>query len=402
MATEAEAVYPSLSRGELERRHQAVWKAMQERGLDALVLYGDSSGVFANFANVTYLTNYRDRLFSYVIVIPEREPMLLISNPLYLPTAYAMAQVESIDHVTWDPGGRIADVLKGLGVGSGRIGLVGTAGIQKSSLPYEHMRAMEQALSGATWEEATDILQTVRRIKSAEEIEYLRRGAEFTDATVAAVEAEARVGMTDHDIATIIARTGLERGGDPRTLFVGSTPIADPQIRFPLQFPSHRQTRPGDIVLVELSTEYMGYSGQIHRAFLVETEPPQVFDELFRVTKEVYEAVLGVLGPGATDDDLRNAAGPIIREAGMWTTDALLHGWGLGLEPPRLDVLDVTTIERPQESIVFEPGMTMVLQPHVLSPDKNRGLQLGSLVVITDNGVEALQKHRMEWLPISA
>lgn len=398
----SEAIYPSMSKAEFGRRHQAVWSEMSDRGLDALVVYGDSSGVYANFANVTYLTGYRDRILSYVIVTPEVEPMLFISNPLYLPTAYAMAQVESVDHVTWDPGGRIAEVLGELGVGSGRVGLVGTKGIQKSTLPYEHMRGMEAALPGVAWEDASDILQSVRLIKSAEEIACLRKGAAFTDATVAAVEAEARVGMTDNDIATIIARAGMEKGGEPRTLFLGSTPMDDPQIMFPLQFPSQRVTRSGDILLVELSTEYQGYSGQIHRAFLVDTEPTDEFQALFEVTRETYDRVLAAMGPGKTDEDVRAAAGPPIREAGMWTTDALMHGWGLSLEPPRLDVTDVTTIERPQEPIVFEPGMTMVLQPHILTADRSRGLQLGSLVVITEDGAEALQKHPMEWLHIAA
>jgi Xaa-Pro aminopeptidase len=77
-----------------------------------------------------------------------------------------------------------------------------------------------------------------------------------------------------------------------------------------------------------------------------------------------------------------------------------VHGWGLSIEPPRLDLPEIALIKRPQEPIVFKPGMCMVVQPHVLTADKRRGLQIGSLVVITETGAEALQKYPMEFVEI--
>lgn len=397
-----EMIYPSLSDEEFNRRYEAVWERMEARGLDVLLVYGDSSGVFANFANCTYLTGYQDRLFSYAVMPRGEEPMLFISNPLYLPTAYAMARVSSVDHATWDPGGRIAEALKGLGLSTGRAGLVGTAGIQKSTMPYEHMQTLTSDLPGVSWEDATDILQEVRRIKSAEEVECLRKGARMTDATLVALKADGRAGMADCELAGIIAHAGLAHGGDQRTLFVGSTSMAEPDLLFPRQTPSQRVTRSGDVFLTELSTEYAGYSGQVHRPFVIDGDPTPEYEQIFEVARATYEAVLAALGPGRTDEDVRRAAGPVVKEAGMWTMDATLHGWGLALEPPRLDVPEVTTIQRPQEPTVFEPGMAVVLQPHILSADRRRGLQVGSLVVITDDGAEALQQYPLEFGRISA
>jgi Xaa-Pro aminopeptidase len=105
------------------------------------------------------------------------------------------------------------------------------------------------------------------------------------------------------------------------------------------------------------------------------------------------------MGPGKTDEDVRRAALPI-KEKGFWTFDALVHGWGLSIEPPRLDLLEIALIKRPQEPIVFKPGMCMVVQPHVLTADKRRGLQLGSLVLITETGAEALQTYPMKFVEI--
>lgn len=394
-----DTVYPAASAAEYERRYRAVWERMAEHELVALVVYGGPAASAAA-ASCAYVTGYRDGLFCYAVVPRDREPLLLISNPLYLPTARAMSHVRSIDHLTWNPGARLAEVLREIDAGSGRIGVVGSAGIQRLTMPYEHRHAVAAELPDATWTDATELLQDIRRIKSPEELDLLRKGAALTDATVAALAAQARPGMTDSELAGIVARTGLTGGGDQRTLFIGSIPMADPDIVFPRQEPSVRTIRSGDIVLTELSTAYAGYAGQIHRALVVDADPTPAYQAIFDVAREVCDRALDALGPGATDEDLRQAVGPVLEAAGMWTMDTLLHGWGLSLEPPRLDVPGVATIQRPQQPTRFEPGMTVVLQPHVLSPDRRRGLQLGSLVAITDDGAEALQRYPMDFIRI--
>jgi Xaa-Pro dipeptidase len=401
-STEAlDTVYPAVSAGEYERRYRAVWAGMAERDLAALVVYSGPAPS-AGAASCAYLTGYRDGLFCYAVVPRDGEPLLLISNPLYLPTAQAMAHVRSIDHLTWNPGVRLAECLREVGAGSGRIGVVGSAGIQRLTMPYEHRLAAAAELPDATWTDATDLLQEIRRIKSPTELDLLRRGAELTDATVAALAEQARVGMTDSELAGIVAQTGLAGGGDQRTLFIGSTPMDDPAIVFPRQEPSLRTIRAGDVVLTELSTAYAGYAGQIHRALVVDADPTPEYRAIFDVAHEVCQRSIDALRPGATDEDVRQAVGPVIEGAGMWTMDTLLHGWGLSLEPPRLDVPGVATIQRPQQPVTFEPGMTVVLQPHVLSPDRRRGLQLGSLVAITDDGAEALQRYPMDIIRIAS
>jgi Xaa-Pro dipeptidase len=392
-------IFPSFSAKEYKRRHQAVWAEMEKRKLDCLVIYGDSGSHSGNQANIFYLTGYRDPLFSYVLVPLGQEPILIMSNELYLPHAKTMAVVGNVDWVTWNPPERIAAELKRLKLDRARLGLVGLRGIQKSTLPHEHIEGLRSALPNATWEDATEILQQIRRIKSKEEIERLRKGAELTDATVVALQQEAKEGMTELQLAGIIAKTCYGLNGDQRVCFIGATSMNDPQIIFPRQEPSHRKLQKGDVVLTELSSSYSGYAGQIHRPLVVSSQPTQAYQEIFGVAKETYERVLSAIGPGKTDADVRRAAAPI-KEKGLWTFDALVHGWGLSIEPPRLDLLEIALIKRPQEPIVFEPGMCMVVQPHVLTADKRRGLQLGSLVVITETGAEALQKYPMRFVEI--
>lgn len=395
--TPAEPLFASVSREEYRRRYKLLWREMDEAGFDALLVYGDSASNGGNLANVFYLTGYKDPLFSYVLLRPGQEPALLISNPLYLPHARLMAAVESVEALGWDPGKHLVDALTVAGVASGRIGLAGVRGIQQSSLPHEHMRRMTAELPRATWLDGTALVQSARRLKSAEEVRLLRRGAELTDATVEALYRDGCAGMSECQLAGLVYGAAFGGGGEQRLTFIGSTRMDRPDLVFPRQSPAQRRIGAGDVVLTELSTGYGGYAGQIHRALVVGEPSPQ-YRELFDVAREVYDRSLEALGPGRTDEDLRRAAAPVIERSGVWTMDALVHGWGLTIEPPRLDVTARATIQRPQEPTVFAPGMVLVLQPHVLSQDRRRGLQLGSLVVITENGAEALQKYPMEWV----
>lgn len=398
MAFRQDPRFPGPSVAEMERRCRRVWEAMEQAGLDGLLVYGDSGAQGANCANVLYLAGYQDPLFAYVLVAKGREPVLFISNELYLPHARAMARVDQVDWLSWNPADRLARAVEEHGLAEGRIGLVGSRGIQRSSLPHEHVRGLMERLPRVRWQDATELLQKLRRVKSPEELELLRQGARITDATVAALASHTRPGMTECQLAGLVHRAAWEHGGEPRLTFLGSTSMEDPDLVFPRQQPSLRQLKRGDIVLTELSASYGGYPGQIHRPVAVGGAPTAQYRALFELAVETFQAVVESLQPGGTDEDVRRAARQVLAGRGVWTMDALVHGWGLSLEPPRLDVPELATIRRPQEPIVFEPGMVLVVQPHLLSADRRRGLQVGSAVAVTEAGPQVLQQYPMEFV----
>jgi Xaa-Pro aminopeptidase len=111
-------------------------------------------------------------------------------------------------------------------------------------------------------------------------------GAELTDATLVALQQEAKEGMTELQLAGIIAKTCYGLNGDQRVSFIGATSMDDPQIIFPRQEPSHRKLQKGDVVLTELSSIYAGYAGQIHRPLGVSSKPTRAYQEIFGVAKE--------------------------------------------------------------------------------------------------------------------
>ena len=43
--------------------------------------------------------------------------------------------------------------------------------------------------------------------------------------------------------------------------------------------------------------------------------------------------------------------------------------------------------------VTFEPGMTIVIQPNVITPDERAGVQTGELVLVTGTGWESLHSY---------
>lgn len=390
-------IFPRFSDAEYRRRHDLVRAEMERRGLDAVVAAGDSAFHGSNHANVYWLTNWLDPYAAYAVVPRRGEPFLVISNELYLHTAQRAAVVADVSG-TFTPGRLIGERLADLGLGRGRIGLAGVRNVGRASMASEHERDLRAALPEASFTDALDAMQAARLIKSPEEIAWFERGADFTDRAIMAIAAHLRAGMPEYELSAHIQASFLKDGGALMFHFLGATPMADPEIVFPWQYPSTRLVQRGDILMTEISVGYWGYAGQIQRPFAVGTPPTAEYARLYDLAAETYHRVVAVLKPGATDADIRAAASGIER-AGLRTRDVLVHGWGITIEPPRADLAGAM-IRRELAPFTVAPGMLLVVQPHVISQDGRRGVQVGNLVVCEEGGARALQKAPVEFFAV--
>src|SRR3954466_15614383 len=120
-------------------------------------------------------------------------------------------------------------------------------------------------------------------------------------------------------------------------------------------------------------------------------EPTPLYAELHAAADAALDAILAVLRPGATADDVVRAAQPI-EDAGFTTRDGLLHGFVGGYRPPVLG--SPSRQIAPVPDFTFTAGMTVVVQPNVVTRDETAGVQTGELVLIGDEGPERV--HAVE------
>ena len=227
----------------------------------------------------------------------------------------------------------------------------------------------------------------LRLVKSPEEIAWLRVGCELTDAAVVALRDGARPGVDERELGALVERAYAARGGTTHIHYFAATSMAAPAMAVPAQWPSARRLEAGDALTCEISAAWWDHPGQLLRTFAVAAEPSPLYRELHAAADAAFDAILAVLRPGASAADVVAAAG-VIEDAGFTTRDDLLHGFVGGYLPPVVG--SPSRQIAPVPDFAFAAGMTVVVQPNVVTPDERAGVQTGELVLIGEDGPERL------------
>lgn len=374
---------PRFSDAEFARRRSVTREIMAEHGVEALLLYG-SLGLDNE---VSYLSNFLVTREALLLFPMTGEPLLLVEYYNHAPAARRVAYACDVRWGGDDIASTTADALRAQGLGGARLGYAGP-------LPARQYLAIQRALPQATLVDIAAPLQRLRLVKSAEELAFLRRAAELTDRAASALEREARPGMTEHDLIALIEGAYVGQGGQTGIHYLATTPMEHPTACVPAQRPSNRRIEAGDALITEISAQYHGYPGQILRTYTIAAEPTANYQRMYDLAVEVFDEIAATLRAGATSDDVLDAA-ERIHTAGFTICDDLLHGLGGGYLPPILRTR--RTSAAPQAPFTFAENMTVVIQPNVITPDEQSGVQVGELVRVARDGIERLHAYPMRF-----
>jgi Xaa-Pro aminopeptidase len=197
--------------------------------------------------------------------------------------------------------------------------------------------------------------------------------------------------MTEAECCAALESGYIAAGGLTHIHYLGVTPMADPELCVPAQWPSSRKLAAGDALSCEISASYHGYPGQVLRTFAIAADPVPRYRDLHDVADAAFDAMTARLAPGATATELTEAAAGVILGAGYTIYDDLMHGYGGGYLPPVVPRAGLEARRAP--GFTFAPGMTVVLQPNVITPDERAGVQTGELMLVTDSGCESLHDY---------
>ena len=366
--------YPTFSEAEMARRRSALEAVMAEESIDRLLVYGmDRSG-----SAVQWLTGWPVTREAAVVVGAGEPDTMFVQFYNHVPLARELAPRADVRWGGESTIGAAVDELCRRGGEQQRVGVIGPLGFRGAGALAA--RSAEVVDLGGRY-------VRLRLVKSDEEIEWMRAGARLSDAGMQALGDQLCSGLSEHELADVVERAYVPLGGTTHIHYFGVTSMAAPDRCVPAQFTSDRRVEPGDVVTLELSAAYFGYAGQVLRSFAVEADPTPLYQELHEVADAAFDAVVGVLRDGATPQEVVDAAG-VIEDAGFTIWDDLVHGYGGGYFPPVLG--SRSRPAGPLPAMTFAAGMTVVVQPNVVTPDGTAGVQTGELVLITEDGAVSL------------
>ena len=305
MSQMSERINKPISTEELERRWAAIRVAMEEQGVDVLLMQNnnDHMGGYTKYVTDVPATNG----YPVTIVFPRDDAMTQVNQgpfdmvkdldvngsdgvhrgvkTLMTTPSYACAPFTR----EYDPmlACKALEPYK-----DGTIGLVGTYQMSFAMVDY-----VKRQFPKATYIEASDLVDQIKVIKSDEEINLIRGTAKQQVASMKAVINEIRPGMKDSDVAAVALHAGHDLGSEQGVYLCQSWQVGSPAAIGP----RHNQDRviqEGDSfnMLVE-NNGAGGYFTEIGRTIVLGAATQEQHDEL-SFTLKAQRFTLDLMQPG--------------------------------------------------------------------------------------------------------
>ena len=327
--------------------------------------------VLGGQANVRYLTGLQSSNAA-VLVEPDGSAML------YTDFRYAN-RARTLDGV------EVVETARGLIPAIGELLAGRRIQIEEQHLPHAFFRALVDA--GVDPIPTSGIVETLRAVKDADEIEVMRRASALSDEVFAALAQEQFSGRSERELAWWIERSFREGGAEgvsfEAVVGAGATAAS------PHAVPGDASIESGVLVVVDAGCVLDGYCSDCTRTFAV-GDISERLGELYALCLEAQLAGLAAVAPGVHGRDADAASRRLIEAAGLgW---AYGHGMGHGVG---LQIHEAPTL-RPDSTDVLEAGNVVSVEPGIYIPDEGVGVRIEDLVLITDDGCERLTEFPKE------
>jgi Xaa-Pro aminopeptidase len=268
-------------------------------------------------------------------------------------------------------------------------------GVEPAFLPSDAMAALGRELPGASFVDATALLDELRAIKTPEELAVMRAGS---DAVVGAMLATFQSVGPGASTAEAVERLRLEQ--TRRGLAFGYALVATGAGHN--RAPSSRVIERGGVLSLDSGADLAGYTADLTRMG-VAGEPTARHEELLDQVDAVQRVARTAVAPGRRGGDLFDLAHETIRDLPDGASMSFLaHGTGLLThEAPRLTDTGSPPYPATHRDLPLQAGMVLSIETHVA--DLAIGfVKLEDTVIVTPDGHEAAGDRARGWNALGA
>ena len=390
--------FPSFSGAEFARRREAVRAGMRQQGLDCLVIYGSHTyaGTDTGAVNVVYLANYAAINHSYLVFPAVGEPTLIINNANHLNNAREIAAVEDVRSGGINLIDGLVARLQELKLERAQIGIVGPLPTWWThTIPVEHSDQLTAAFPHMQRQTVTAWFESVRIIKSSEEIALMEKAGALTDEAFNELLQATRPGVRHSELRWLIEAVAARAHGKFPFGHISSTPMSDPQQIYPDFYPTHRTIQAGDIAQTELALGYGLYFGKVWGSYFV-GEPTAEYRRLFELGARVHDEAIAALKPGMSGGDVNRWIERFKSEGYVAANAApLVNGWSTYNHAPHFGAIAGTPDGKKRaypkdHDFVLQEGHCIGIRTFPMAADGKTAVWMGTTCVMTAQGLRKL------------
>jgi Xaa-Pro aminopeptidase len=362
-----------LPEDEFRRRLGAVRAGMKERGVDLLLVYGDSW----KYGNLAYVSHFIPKNRGALAVIPmEGEPALVIQEPSRNnPFSTTLTWIQEVHSVGKFAQG-VSEALKARGSKPKRLGAVSV----EQQLNIREWRELGKLFEGVERLDLGDQFNSLRRVKSEVELTLLRQTIRILEEALAAFRKSGNPGQKEYEIAALIERAARRQGVEDFRLLLARS--GQPEIG--LRPAGDSPLKKGEAILVLAAASYQRYWAEIGQTFCLGRPPDDVvrsYDVAARAFRHLVEGVK----PGVSS----TAATACLNEVSSAAARNSLQAYGLG-NGSGLDLCEEPVLGKGGNGAIT-PGMMLTLRTCFT------GKECGSAFIsrpylVSQSGLEALSR----------
>jgi len=390
-------IIPTFSLEERDRRWSAVRAEMRKANLDAVIGL-PNQGHWDQFgADIRYLMQIGGFQTEVAAVFPLQDRPTAVVRGANEIEWWGLAQdwIKDLRPSRRSYGEPVIQRLKE--IRAERVGVIGLTGLVRAPegvVPWGTYEKIRGALPSVQFENATDLMQEARSVKSAEEIAFIEKAAAIIGSAIGAMIAIARPGVPESHLVGEMLREMMRQGGEPITMLLFGA--GGPEVPWAQRIVTTRPLKTGDLINTEVEGRYAGYIAQALQPVSLGPRPDAIV-KMYDATKVIFEKMLKLLKPGLSFGEVVAFYQGEVRSAGYEPGEALMHGRGLGEDAPMVwgGVSDF-----PEARQKLKAGHVFILKPAARKGAMRDSIRAGDTVAIEAGGARRLGKRPLEFLSI--
>ncbi len=375
-----------FSKKEFANRLEKLKNRMAEENLDCLLLFAQES--------MFWLTGYDTFGFCFFqcLVVRADGEMVLLTRAPDLRQARHTSIIENIviwtDRGNADPTNNLHNILSELDLVGSRIGVeYDTQGLTARA----GLDVNARLNSFAELQDASELVNSIRVIKSKAELEYVRKAGELSDHALDAAIKKTKAGADEGEILAAMHSAIFSQGGDyaGNEFIIGSGRDA-----LLCRYKSgRRKLSKQDQLTLEWSGAWAHYHAAMMRTLIV-GKPTARHQELYEASREALFAVRDAMQISNTFSDMFDAHAKALDDAGLSRHRLNACGYSLGaVYTPCW--MDKPMIYSGNETLIQE-GMVLFTHMIIADSDTDTAMTLGQSYIAAKQEPECLSRNDVD------